>query len=173
MLQTEAFQSLLQLAVAINIGYAALASFQGSSLSREVARIDALVSSAKLYFELALAKQIVEDDARATFQQAVELRNDSHLASVHSENFYLNICRWAAVVSAVVAFLLLVYATYASGNTAATWFQVMATASCVPFVILMLYALYTSLSSAAPLAKRRKELDDKICIGLMQLRPET
>ncbi|MDF1873232.1 hypothetical protein [Vannielia sp.] len=159
MIENQSFQSLLQLAVALNVGFAALATFYGNSMTREKSKVEALFESAKVVRDLAMEQDKYDARDRAGFKAVADLRNEVTKRELGLDMLIFDWTRWAAVFCAVGSFLLLVWASmYATDAVSATvWLgSILVNA---PFILFVAYAAIRSVIAVQPIRKKRAELD--------------
>jgi hypothetical protein len=159
MLENQSFQSVLQLAVALNVGFAALATLYGNTISKERLKITSLFETAKTYRDLAIEKKQYDEEARQTFANVVRLRNEISDTVVEVDNFIFRFARIAAIGCALLSFILLGYSTIYATTAANNWIISGSLIVNLPFVSFVIYSAIHSMRVAEPLRKRRELLD--------------
>lgn len=159
MLENQSFQSVLQLAVALNVGFAALATLYGNTISKERLKITSLLETAKTYRDLAIEQEKYDAEARQTFAAVVRLRNEISDTVVEVDNFVFRFARIAAILCALLSFLLLGYSTIYATTAANNWIIYGSLIVNLPFVSFVIYSAVHSMRVAEPLRKRRETLD--------------
>lgn len=168
-IENQSFQSLLQLAVALNVGFAALATFYGNSMTREKAKVEALFEASKTVRDLSIEKDKFDDKAMIGFSQVASLRNEVTEKEAGIDTLVFEWTRWAAVFCAVGSFALLVWATLDARAIVNNyvWFGSIVVNS--PFLFFVLYAAVRSLAVVGPIRKKRVELDTNMSKKLASL----
>lgn len=169
MLENQSFQSLLQLAVAMNIGFAALATIYGNSIAKELRSTESLFETTRSYRDEAIRTGSYDDKARAIFKRALELRADVVSENSSFEAFLFGTARTVALLSAVAAYVLLFWATFFGREPAAPYIVVGGIVCNGTFLVCVGYCYFRSVVYAKPLKDRRHSLDSEVSAGLLGL----
>lgn len=167
--EVQTFQSLFQLAVAANIGFAAVLTFQGDTISKEKTKMDSLLDSAKIFRNAAIERDKFGQTEQETFSNVVRLREEVANKIEAFENAISNWLRGISLLLAVISFGFLVYASLFPKNTAGGWVVIVSLAGNLPLLGYMGHVFVQSVNSVAPLRRRRRELDTTISQGLLNL----
>lgn len=169
MIDNQSFQSLLQLAVAMNIGFAAIATFMGNTLSKEKQKIEALFETSNAVRNLSQERQdaLTRSD-RDGFNEVSELRNEVTLAESQYDNTFSNYAKWVALGCAVASYALLMFASF-DGASQSVWVRWGSVFVNLPFLLFVGYAAYLSVRIVDPLRRKRQELDGRLCRKLQTL----
>ncbi|MEL7180174.1 MAG: hypothetical protein AAFN63_10110 [Pseudomonadota bacterium] len=159
MLENQSFQSVLQLAVALNIGFAALATLYGNTISKERIKISSLLETAKTYRDLAIEKEKYDASGRSAFSEVVKLRNEISNTVIEVDNFIFRWARFAAIACALISFALLGYSTLNATGEASNWVIFGSLVVNLPFIGFVVYSAIHSMKVAEPLRGRRELLD--------------
>lgn len=162
MIENQSFQSLLQLAVALNIGFAAVATFYGNSMTREKAKIEALFEAAKVVRDLSIEKKQFDDNDRKGFSAVATLRNRVTQQEVGMDTIVFEITRWAAVVCAIASFALLYFASVQADSKATEWVLWGSFLVNIPFLLFVMYAAGRSVFAVRPIRRERERLDTEM-----------
>lgn len=168
-MENGSFQSLLQLAVALNIGFAAIATFMGSTLSKEKEKVELLFEASKAIRDMTREQLgTLDGNDRRGFRAVTELRNEVTLAEARFDNSFNGIVRLIALLCAFLSFLLLVLASFfeSSRNDIVAWLAILVN---LPLLAFVGYAYYVARITVNPLRAKRQSLDARLSSKLQRL----
>lgn len=170
MTDASTFQSLLQLAVAMNLGFVAVQTIFGNSISKEKSRIDSLYKSASGIHEVARADDRFRDEIRSTFMKIIDLRKEISDTIVDMETFTYRTLRIVAVACALISFLLLSYISFNSSGIAVLWAGLMSIVLNLPFIVYVGYSWYYSVRKVSSLQTKRAKLDELLSSNYQKMK---
>lgn len=168
MIEAQSFQSLLQLAVAANVGFAAILTFQGDTLAKERQSLDSLLESAKIYRDAAIKNDQFKDREQKTFADVVRLRADLLEKIDGTQSNVLDVFRAVSLTLALIAFGFLVYASNNPSAFAGGWLRTASIMGNLPILMYMTHLFIQSIQHVAPIRRKRQDLDKEISKKLIE-----
>lgn len=156
------FQSLPQLAVAINITFTALLSVLGNSFAREQLRALRLLETGKYIRDKYVDDQREMSELRRLIDQIMALNRRAESYSQEIERVAFDRLRPLALVCAFISFCTLIYSTVFSGSQANIVVLTLSIACFLPLAVFLVWALLKARSSSRALRNERQQLDDRM-----------
>lgn len=161
------FQSLAQLAVALNIGFTAVAAFAGTAVEKEKDRIELLFETAK-----DVADFLKSEDGRYpsdfydSLKGILDLRQEANSAEQKFQWYFSDLAKWIGLGAAVVSFVLLCVTSFEITNFFGFEFsEYVGTATVAlnaPILFAVGWAAWSTGESVKPLRAKRIGLDNKL-----------
>lgn len=159
MVDNSSFQSLFQLAVALNISFAALSAFFGNTAAKERARLDSLISAASSMVEMAKARNWAPDTFIENQLRAINLRSEIIKVESEVEKNMFGRVRVVAVLSAAFSFGFLVYSSLNAADPASDIVQAASVAVLLPFTYFVIHTMWVAHYRIDPISRERQLLD--------------
>lgn len=168
-MKTGDMQSLVQLGVALNVGFSAILAYSAGAYQREARRLDQLKFAIEYYKNNMLQDGGVGSElSNPNFFETLLVRwsqvrknlDDAQKGS--QDNLHDKLLRPAVFVS-VFGIILLVYSTFFSDDAAPMWFVLLAILTVAFFPLAVFYSYIKSRAFLTKLRAEISELDDKVC----------
>jgi hypothetical protein len=161
------FQSVLQLAVALYVGFSALLTFIGTSLEKERKLIERAVHNATRYREASVSVRKDQIESRSTLSETYKLMSDFEIKV--SSSIFLNsdIMRILSLVLALIAAALLILSSFFPTWTLTNWQGLAICLILLPIFVSIVYNAWFSFRVSKDFGKRRSDLHKKIVAGLV------
>jgi hypothetical protein len=169
MLENSSYQSIFQLAVALNISYAAISTFFGNNASKEKVRVDGLITSAQNNLQIAQQAGSDLNEFISDLTNAVNLKTRIIRLEDEIETLLFQIVRVFAVLAAAVSLGFLFYTSWKSDLAAPDWIGLASIVVLAPFVFFVVYSMWLVYWRINPISSDRHKLDISMSDRLLTL----
>ncbi len=163
-----AFQSILQLSVALNLGFVGYLTIGGDKLKREKGNVDSLFLSAVALNNMMQDRdEMIRVKAGGLLLESIQIKGEFSQAFAKVDSVVEGRSRGTLLFSGILSFCMLLYATFFGSEFVNNLFFIFCLAVYGPFFIILSFHVWLSNRSAKILRAKRMAVDDQMAKLIM------